>query len=176
MEKNLKSLSINYGLYLGLILAAISVIVYAIMIDLFTAWWLGLLLILVIIVYGLLAALKSRKLLGGYISFKNAFTSYFITILIGTLISTIVGIVIFNIVDPEAASYINEKIITMTAETMENWRAPQSSIDQTIAKMQEQDNFSIVAQLQSYVIRLLGLSVVGLIVAAIVKRKDPNEA
>ncbi|MUU78239.1 DUF4199 domain-containing protein [Winogradskyella endarachnes] len=176
MEKNLKSLSINYGVYLGLILTAISIIVYAVMIDLFTAWWLGILLILLTIGYGTYAAIASRKSLGGFISFKDAFTSYFITIVIGTLISTIVGIVIFNFVDPEAASYINEKIITMTAETMEKWGTPQSAIDETIANMKEQNNFSIAAQLQAYVIRLLILSVIGLIVAAVVKRTDPNAA
>ena len=86
------------------------------------------------------------------------------------------GIVIFNIVDPEAAQYVNEKIIDMTAETMENWGAPQDSIEQAIAKMEETDNFSIMAQLQSYVIRLVILCVLGLIVAVAVKKTDPEVA
>ncbi|SDS64815.1 Protein of unknown function [Formosa sp. Hel1_31_208] len=176
MEKSLKSISANYGLYLGLALAAITVLVYAVMIDLFTAWWLGILLIFIIIGFGLAAALKSRKAMGGFMSFKDAFTSYFITIAIGTLISTVVGIVIFNFVDPESAEYINDKIITMTAETMENWGAPQANIDEAMAKMEGQNNFSTAAQLQSYVVRLVILALLGLIVAAIVKRKDPNEA
>lgn len=176
MEKSLKSISINYGIYLGLALAAITVLVYAVMIDLFTEWWLGILLILLIIGFGLAAALKSRKAMGGFMSFKEAFTSYFITIAIGTLISTVVGIVIFNFVDPDSAAYINEKIITMTRETMENWGAPQESINEAMAKMEGENNFSTGAQLQSYVVRLLILSVLGLIVAVAVKRKDPNEA
>lgn len=176
MEKSLKSISVNYGLYLGLVLAAISILVYAVMIDLFTEWWLGILLFLLIIGFGTAAALKSRKALGGFMSFKEAFTSYFITIAIGTLISTVVGIVIFNFVDPEAADYINEKIITMTRETMENWGAPQESINEAMTKMEGQNNFSTAAQLQSYVVRLLILSVLGLIVAVSVKRRDPNQA
>ena len=176
MEKSLKSISVNYGLYLGLALAAITILVYAVMIDLFTEWWLGILLILIIIGFGTAAALKSRKALGGFMSFKDAFTSYFITIAVGTLISTVVGIVIFNFVDPEAADYINEKIITMTRETMENWGAPQDSINESMTKMEGQNNFSTAAQLQSYVVRLLILSVLGLIVGAVVKRKDPNQA
>jgi c-di-AMP phosphodiesterase-like protein len=176
MEKSLKSISINYGIYLGLALTLITVLVYAIAIDLFTQWWLGILLILLIIGFGVASALKSRKMLGGFMSFKEAFTSYFITVAIGTLISTIVGIVIFNFVDPESAEYINEKIITMTAETMENWGAPQSNIDETIAKMEGQNNFSTAAQTQSYFIRLVIMSILGLIVAVAVKRKDPNAA
>jgi hypothetical protein len=176
MEKSLKSISTNYGLYLGLALTAITVLVYALMIDLFTEWWLGILLILLIIGFGLAAGLKSRKSMGGFISFKNAFTSYFITIAIGTLISTIVGIVIFNFVDPESAEYINEKIITMTAQTMENWGAPQANIDEAISKMEGQNNFSTAAQVQSYFVRLIILALIGLIVAAVVKRNDPDAA
>lgn len=176
MEQSLKKTSSNYGLYLGLLLVIITVLIYVIKVELFTAWWLGILLIILIIAFGIAAALKSKKILGGFISFKEAFTSYFITIAIGTFLSTLAGIVIFNIVDPEAAQYVNEKIIDMTAETMENWGAPQDSIEQAIAKMEETDNFSIMAQLQSYVIRLVILCVLGLIVAVAVKKTDPEVA
>lgn len=176
MKKTLKSVSVNYGIYLGLALAAITILIYAVKIELFTAWWLGILLIVMIMGFGLAAALKSKALLGGFMSFKEAFTAYFITIALGTVISTVVGIVIFNLVDPDSAQYINEKIIEMTAETMENWGAPQASINETIAKMQEQDNFSIGAQIQSYFVRLVILSLLGLIVAVAVKKNDPNEA
>ena len=176
MNPSLKKTSINYGLYLGLLLVIVTVLIYVIKIELLVAWWLGILLILVMVGFGAAAAIKSRNLMGGFISFKNAFTSYFITIAIGTLLSTLIGIVIFNIVDPAAADYVNDKIIEMTAETMENWGAPQDSIDQAIAKMEETDNFSIAAQLQSYIFRLLILSVLGLIVAVAVKKSDPDLA
>ena len=133
-------------------------------------------LLMNIVGFGLAAALKSRSLMGGFMSFKEAFTSYFITVAIGTFLSTLIGIVIFTIVDPGAAEYINQKIIEMTAETMENWGAAQDQIDQTIAKMEETDNFSIASQLQSYVIRLVILCVLGLIVAVAVKKSDPELA
>jgi hypothetical protein len=42
--------------------------------------------------------------------------------------------------------------------------------------MEGQNNFSVGKQLQSYVIRLLILSVLGLIVAVSVKKTNPNEA
>ena len=176
MEKTLKSLSINYGLYLGLALTVITVLVYALYLDLFTEWWFGILLILMIIGFGLAASLKSKTLLGGFISFKQSFTSYFITVAVGTLISTVVGIVIFTVVDPEAAKYIDEKIIEMTVQTMENWGAPQQSINETIANMEGTENFSLGAQVQSYFVRLVILSLLGLIVAVAVKKKDPSEA
>ena len=176
MEKSIKSLSINYGLYLGLALTVITVLVYALYLDLFIEWWFSILLILMIIGFGLMASLKSKTMLGGFITFKQAFTSYFITVAVGTLISTIVGIVIFTLVDPEAAQYIDEKIIEMTVDTMEAWGAPQDSINQTITQMEDKESFSLGAQVQSYFVRLVILSLLGLIVAVSVKKKDPSQA
>lgn len=176
MEKSIKSISLNQGIILGVILTVITVLIYAFSIDLFTEWWLGILLFLVILVFGIIAAVKVRKALGGFMSFKEAFTSYFITVAIGTLISTIVGVVIFAFVDPDAAQYLNEKIIEMTMQTMENFGAPQDSINEAIASMEGKNNFSAGMQFQSYVIRLLILSVIGLIVGVSLKKNDPNQA
>ena len=111
MESTTKSSAINYGLYLGAILSIISVIIYAVNLDLFTEWWLGIILFVLVVVYGVVSALKSRKILDGLINFKQAFASYFITIAVGTLIATVIGIAIFTFIDPEAATYLNEQIL-----------------------------------------------------------------
>ena len=71
---------------------------------------------------------SSRKLLGGFISFKQAFSSYFITIAVGTLMSSIVGVAIFTYIDPEAAIYLNEQVLILTKETMERIGLPQEAI------------------------------------------------
>ena len=174
MNNTVKSTALNYGLYLGGFFALASVIVYAVNLDLFTEWWLGILFFVVAIVFGVLASLKARKLLGGFISFKDAFVSYFITLALGTLIGTIVGIVIFTFIDPEAAEYLNEQILVLTKQTMERFGAPQEAIVEAIEKAREKDNFSVGAQLQSWVIRLIFYIIFGLIIALIVKKKDPE--
>ncbi|WP_323787976.1 DUF4199 domain-containing protein [Psychroserpens sp.] len=176
MEKSLKSISLNQGIILGIVLTLVTVLIYAFSIDLFTEWWLGILLFLIILVFGIIAAVKSRKALGGFMTFKEAFTSYFITVAVGTLISTIVGIVIFAFVDPDSAQYLNEKIIEMTMQTMESFGAPQDSINEAIAGMEGKNNFSAAMQMQSYVIRLLILAIIGLIVGVSLKKTDPNQA
>jgi ABC-type iron transport system FetAB permease component len=176
MDKSIKSISLNQGIILGVILTLVTVLIYAFSIDLFTEWWLGILLFLIILIFGIIAAVKARKALGGFMTFKEAFTSYFITVAIGTLISTIVGIVIFALVDPDAAQYLNEKIIEMTMKTMESFGAPQDSINEALAGMEDKNNFSAAMQMQSYVIRLLILSVIGLIVGVSLKKSDPNLA
>ena len=176
MEKSVKSISINQGILLGAILSIFSVLVYMLNLDLFTEWWFGILLFIIILVFGIIATSKTRSALGGFMSFKQAFTPYFITIAVGTLISTVVGIVIFALVDPDAAQYLNEKIIEMTVQTMESFGSPQDAIDETVSKMEGTNNFSVGMQTQSYFVRRVIFSVIGLIVALAFKKKDPNAA
>ncbi|MDC0629089.1 DUF4199 domain-containing protein [Flavobacteriaceae bacterium] len=176
MEPTPKSIAVNNGLYLGGILALISVLIYAVNLDLFTEWWLGIILFLVVVVYGVLTAIKSRTSLGGFISFKQAFTSYFITIAIGTLIATIVGIAIFTFIDPEAATYLNEQILLLTKQTMERFGMPQEAMQAALYEAAKKDNFSLGMQSQAFVFRLAFYAVIGLIVALIVKKTNNKEA
>ena len=175
MEKALKSSSTTYGIYLGLILAALTIIGYSVSLDLFTKWWFGIIIILLIIVIGIMSAMKARKLLEGFISFKNAFTAYFIAVLIGIVISSIVSILIFNVVDPDAANILQEKIIETQVAMLENFCAPQEAIDKTVSDIQAGGNmYSIGNILKSIAFQLVGYSIIGLIVAAVVKRVDPD--
>jgi len=177
MEKSLKTIAANYGLYLGVTLALISVIAYAVNLDLYTQIWFGLSLLVVIIFFGIISVLNTKKANGGFLSFKNAFTSYFITILIGMVISTVVSIMIFNIIDPDAAADLQVKVIDAQIARLEAYNVPADVIDQTMEKMEQQGNmFSIGNVLQSLVFQLIGFSVVGLIVAAVMKKNNPDEA
>lgn len=174
MEKSTKSSAANYGVILGIVLALITVLAYAFMLELFNQWWLLFVLLFIIIATGTIAAIKSRKILGGYISFKNAFTSYFIAILTGTLISTIVSIIIFNFIDPEAAATVQEMNLESSREMMESFGATEADIEKAMTKASEQDSFSLASQAQRYVFGLVFYCVIGLIVALAVRRKDPN--
>ena len=176
MEQTTKSAAINYGVYLGAITSLITIIIYGVDIDLFTAPWLGIVLFIIVVAFGAVSALNSRKLLGGFISFKQAFSSYFITIAVGTLMSSIVLIVIFTYIDPEAAIYLNEQVLIFTKETMERIGLPQEAIIAAIEEASEKDNFSLGAQTQAFVFRLVFYAVIGLIVGLIVKKTDSKDA
>ena len=176
MEQTTKSAAINYGVYLGAITSLITIIIYGVDIDLFTAPWLGIVLFIIVVAFGAVSALNSRKLLGGFISFKQAFSSYFITIAVGTLMSSIVGIVIFTYIDPEAAIYLNEQVLILTKETMERIGFPKEAIIAAIEEASEKDNFSLGAQTQAFVFRLVFYAVIGLIVGLIVKKTDSKDA
>lgn len=177
MNKSLKSSAANYGLYLALILSSFTIIGYAVYLDLFTKWWFGIGQMILVIIIGIMSAMKARKILGGFISFKEAFTAFFITVAIGVSIPALIGLIIFNFVDPEAAALLQERIIETQLEMMQNFGAPQETIDEAMRQAEEQGSFfSVGNSLKSVAYQLVGFSIVGLLVAAVVKRNDPNLA
>ena len=128
MENSIKSIAKNYGTYLGGLLALLTVLVYAVSLDMMTNVWYGIFILLLIVVFGIVSVAKTKGESEGYISFKQSFTAYFITILIGLVISTVVSYIIFNIIDPEAAEAIKEKTIEASIAMMEGFGAPPDSI------------------------------------------------
>ena len=143
MEPTNKSNSINLGLYLGATLAAIVVLIYAVNLDLMVEWWFSVALLAVVIAFGIVAAKRAKNNNGGFISFKETFVNYFIAIAVGTAISTVIGIVIFNVVDPEAATHLNEQILLKSKQMMERLGMPQEAMATALDEASKKDNFSI---------------------------------
>ena len=173
---NIKKSAANYGIILGVIVTLISVLVYSLAMDIMIEWWYGIIMFLIALTVGILSTAKAKSLLGGFISFKEAFTAYFITIAIGLFISVLVGILLFVVIDPDAAVTLQEKVIESTVGMMERFGAPEESVNEVITNMEGQNSFSAGNQLQSFLIQLVFYSVFGLLVALIMKRKDPNAA
>lgn len=176
MEKSIKSLATNWGLYLGIVLSLLGILGYM-NLDLMTKWWFGIGMLILVIVFGIISAMKSKNLQEGFISFKEAFTSYFITIALGIAISTVLTIVIYNFVDPEAAVALKEKIMDAQVQMMQNFGAPEEAIAKVVEELEAQENmFSVGKVLQSLAFQLIGYSIVGLIVALVVKKNNPDQA
>ena len=176
MEQSNKSNSINLGLYLGATLAAIVVLIYTVNLDFMVEWWLSIALLIVVIAFGVVAVIQAKNNNSGFLSFKGAFVNYFLTIAVGTAISAVVGIVIFNVVDPEAATHLNEQILLKSKQMMEGFGMPQEAMATALDEASKKDNFSIGSQLQSYVFSLALYAIIGLIVALIVKKTNTSEA
>lgn len=173
-QVSIKKIATNHGVLLGGILAVLTTLMYVIDLELMTQWWVGIITFLLAITVGIVSIAKSKGSLNGFISFKEAFTSYFITIAVGLIISVLISIVIFNLVDPEAAEFLKERIMEVSRNMMEKFGAPESEIEKALIAMQEEDSFGVIAQLKSYVFQLAFYSVFGLLVALIFKRNDPN--
>ena len=171
-----KKIGLNYGLIMGLVLTLLTVIFYVVDISLFTSLWILLLNFLIILAFGIIAAASTKKLMDGFPSFKQVFTTYTITMAVGLLISTLIMIVLFNFIDPEAAETVKDLSIEQSVEFMERFGAPESEIQKQIAVIQEQDTYGIGTQLKNYVFFLAFMLVIGLLVSLIFRKKDPNKA
>ena len=174
MEKSLKSITTNYGLYLGVFLALITVLAYALNLELLTNMWVGILILVAIIIFGIISVAKVKQAQNGFASFKQAFTSYFITVLIGLLISTLVSFLLFNVIDTDAADVLKEKTIEKTVEMMENFNTPTEVIAETVEQMESQNQYSIGNVTKGLAGYLVVFSIIGLIVAAAMKKNNPE--
>ena len=179
MEKataDVRKYSFTSGVYLGLGLTVITTLIYSLSIDTLLKWWFGIIMFFIVISYLIYSVAKARKINGGYINFKQAFTSYFITILTTLVITLAVGILIFNVIDPEAAEYLSEETKEISRRMMERFGASESDIEAQLATMDGENQYSIGKQFQGFLWQVVIYSVFGLLIAAIMKRSDPNKA
>ncbi|HOZ75630.1 MAG TPA: DUF4199 domain-containing protein [Flavobacterium sp.] len=170
MRKN----SMNYGIILGLALIVLTTLMYAIDINSFTSSWIGMINLAVITGFGAIAAVKQKKVNGGFLSFKESFTCFFITVVLGVFISTLYSILLFNVIDPEAKSVIMENLIKKTVDMMQQFGGKAADINKIVEEMQKTDSFGMWGQLKGFAFSIILYSIIGLITALIVRRERPQ--
>jgi len=171
----IKKNGITYGVITGIVSALITATIYAVDLNLFTAWWMGLLGIAISLTISIVLLSKTKKELKGVFSFKDAFTTYFIAAVIGILISTFFNIVLFNVIDPGAKDTVNELMIKYTVGVMQKFGSPASVINDTVAKMKLSNPYSTLELLKGSAFAIVISSVLGLIFAAFFKSKTTQE-
>ena len=173
MNEIIKKNGIAYGIFLGLFSIVVTASIYAIDLSLFTNMWLGIGTLIIYIVIGVLVVSKTRTQLKT-ITFKEAFTVFFITAVIGITMSTLFNMILFNLIDPAAKDTIQQLTIKYAAEMMQKFGAPAATINEAISKMEETDNFSIASLLKGMITSYLVNAVFGLLLALIFKSR-PSE-
>ncbi|MCM8570778.1 DUF4199 domain-containing protein [Gramella jeungdoensis] len=172
MENPAKKISTSYGVYLGIGLVLILALAYAFDLSLFTKWWFGVGLLIFVVILASMSTSKAKKVSVSLFKFKDAFAAYFLTVFIGTLISLVFGMILFNIIDTEAAKTLTELTIESTRAMMEGFGAPEEQINEAIQKMQEENQYSLVNQLKGYGFQLILYALIGLIVALVFREKE----
>jgi c-di-AMP phosphodiesterase-like protein len=175
MNEIIKKNGISYGIITGVVSALITTAIYSIDLNLFVKWWLGIIIFIVYITIGIILLSKTKKELKGIFSFKEAFTTYFISAVIGILISVGFNILLFNVIDPSAKDAINEIVIKYTAETMQKFGAPSSAINEAVKKMQENNPYSTIELIKGSAFSIAGSALFGLLLALIFKSKPTQE-
>ncbi|MBL0014093.1 MAG: DUF4199 domain-containing protein [Flavobacterium sp.] len=128
----------------------------------------------IVIAFGAFAAVQSKKNQGGFLTFKETFTSFLVAVLVGLFISTLFSILLFNVIDPEAKQIISDNVIKMTSGMMEKFGAKPADINNVIKEMQKTDSFGVFGQLKGFVFNIVIYSIIGLITALIIRRERPQ--
>ncbi|CAM1364558.1 conserved membrane protein of unknown function [Tenacibaculum soleae] len=175
MNQIIKTKGINFGLCYGFYLILILLYAYAIDQNFFTSYWMMGLSILGFFVHGFWVIGSTKKAQNGYITFKQAFTVFFISNAIGFLLSTIMTILLFVVIDPELQNTLKELTINKTTEMMEGFEISADEIDKAVDQIREQDNYSVGAQLKAYFYTLIFASIFGLLFSLILKKNKEED-
>lgn len=168
-----------YGLYMGLISIALSVIIWAggLMesMGLFGSAIIGLLSFVITFLLLLFFTKAYRnKEMNGIISFKQAFQFAILVVIFSVLISTIYNYVFHTLIDPEYMKNLMAVMQQKTMDYMEKVGAPESQIEKTLEKFSEIPTIWKTLR-QGIIFGVIGGGVLALIVAAIVKKKEAIE-
>lgn len=172
IKKN--DIPIKFGIITGLAMVILLTVRYAFFSENFIMFWASVLLsnIFYIILF-YIAANQQRKAFGGTISLQQAFSAIFIVILISVIISYIYNYIYFTYID----TGIIDRITNTGLAFAEEMGAPQEKLDEMAEQAAKQiaDGTSIGKQLISLSQEMIGYSIFGIICAAIVKRKNPQQ-
>lgn len=174
MNEIIKKNGITFGIITGALSVLITASIYIIDLKLFTAWWVGILSIAIYLGVGIYLLSKTKKELGGIFPFKDAFTTYFISAVIGIIISVTFNIILFNVIDTEAKQTVQDNLIEFQVNMLKKFNTPTEVIKETVEKMTEENQFDVVAQLKGSVFSILFSAIFGLILAAIFKSKPSH--
>ena len=171
MNEIIKKNGITYGIIIGLFTILYTTAIYSIDLALFTNAWIGVITMIIYITIGVVLVSKTKKQLNNNITFKEAFTVYFLAAVVGSTISTLFNILLFNFIDPEAKEKIKELSIKYAVEVLEKFGSPDSAVNETIKKMGETDAYSARNLLMGLAFSFVFSAIFGLILAAIFKSK-----
>ena len=171
MNDIVKKNGIMYGIILGVFSILVTTLIYAIDIELFISMWVGLISMAVYLVIGIVLVAKTKKQLNNVITFKEAFTVFFLAAVIGSTLSVLFNIILFNVIDPAAKETIQQLTLEYTANMMQKFGARASDVNEAISKMAETDNYSPLNQLKGLIFSFIFSALLGLILALIFKSK-----
>ena len=172
----------DYILKNGLILGSISIILlvasYAIGVDFFlnNTWSIikGILPYVVLI----FLVIEYKKLVGGYISFKETFTVTLGISVAGAFLSTFFSILLFNFIDPDFAVLLKDFTVEKLAiqlDQLPESNAMYSVMETLIEQTQEEDIYSISNQASALFYSLFFHILFSAIIAAFIKKDKSIE-
>ena len=172
MTDPIKQIGFRNGFILGSLLILFTTYIHFYNLDLLVNVWLGFSTVFVMIAFGIVSILQTKAKLGGFVTFKEAFSSYFYTILVGNIMNTIYLIALYLfILAPETKETIRQMMIELNIRLMHQANAPQKTIDEAMPMYESFNPFTISEVLTGAVKYLLRDCLVGFLVALIFRNK-----
>lgn len=172
MKNQLNKVGVTFGIILAVCYTLFNCIIFFTDKTLYVNTYAGFFKIIMTILIGITTIYFARKKAGGYVTFREAFTPFFIVTLIGVTVSYIVDFILFNLVDPSAKDFIDQHLYAMLVETLKGSPLTQEQITEQLTKAKELKQFAPKAQLFLWAGSILRNSVIGILLAAIFKNKS----
>lgn len=165
---------LKYGLFLGVITVAFSATLFLIDYKLFQNPVFASIPFVVNVVILFVAGFELRKKNDGYLTFKKALTSTFIIYAIAATITMIYTVLQYNVFTPDIAETLQKESLNQQVAIWESIGMSDEQIDAAAADAQSRNIFGLTWQLVGLAGNLVLGFVISLIVAAIVKKKEPE--
>lgn len=169
--------AIRSGLIVGVIGIIVSLLLYIVNSTLFGNSWLMLglgVFNLVLITY---FGVKYRNDSGGFLSFKDSYVYAIVTMIVMVVVTTIFSFVLFSVVDPGLPEIIADAAVENAESMMRSFGTPEEVMEEQLEKARQDtvDRFTVGGTIKGAGIRILINLVICLILAAIIKKKEPEE-
>lgn len=126
----------------------------------------------VMVVILILLGLQQRKAMGGYISIRDAFQAMFVAILIQLAISQIYSVIYYNFIDPDFFTRMGDAVYDMTIKLGGDETKAAEAVAEVEQQAADKNNFSKL--ILGFAKTIVFNSIIGLIIAAIIKRNKPE--
>ena len=168
----LKQIGIKFGAFTALFLIIAYLVIYFVDYKWMNSIIGGFGLLFVVIVFGFLASYIGKQKLGGYITFKEAFIPYFLTVAIGIFASTLLIYLLYGIIDADTAALLKQDAVEMTQKQMQNFGVPAEQAAISVKEVSSSNPYSLGTLFMSAATRVLLLCIPGMIAALAFRNKS----
>ena len=130
------------------------------------------------IMLGLIAyfATQAKQMNGGYFTFGEAFKHTFIIAMVSAVVGAVFTYILYNFLAPELSDEVKRITIERTEEMMESFGGGGEAMDAAMEQLENEDySMTIGKILLQIVYAAVGYGIYSSIVAAIIKKKEPEE-
>lgn len=170
--------SVKYGLIGGLIYIILQMCIYlvdpAIMFSMSSVILFLAILVVIFVVCCVYAIRAKRNGLGGFITFKQAFTEGFITAVVISIMLNVFTYFLYTFIDPTLEEQLREFTMNAVAGFLES--LPDEEFEEAMSEMEDQEIVGPVATLKGIAQFILYGAIIAAIASGIMKKEDPEAA